>query len=130
MQVPSFDSKVAMKMIEQELGRPWQQVYSQLTPRPIAAASLGQVCLPTCHHTGGPCMHLYGKHKQHKSFQFMFWAQCRSLQLTMSILTRNCEYLWHAILRCCCLGLKGLSQSMTLVPDGWSYTKHDAGCMT
>lgn len=41
--VPSFDSKVAMKMIEQELGRPWQQVYSQLTPRPIAAASLGQV---------------------------------------------------------------------------------------
>ncbi|KAL0029176.1 hypothetical protein WJX79_000719 [Trebouxia sp. C0005] len=41
--VPSFDSKVAMTMIEQELGRPWQQVYSQLTPRPIAAASLGQV---------------------------------------------------------------------------------------
>ena len=32
-----------MTMIEQELGRPWQQVYSQLTPRPIAAASLGQV---------------------------------------------------------------------------------------
>lgn len=45
LQVPSFDSKVAMTMIEQELGRPWQQVYSQLTPRPIAAASLGQVCM-------------------------------------------------------------------------------------
>ena len=44
MQVPSFDSKVAMTMIEQELGQPWQAVYSQLTPRPIAAASLGQVC--------------------------------------------------------------------------------------
>ncbi|KAL3162499.1 hypothetical protein ABBQ32_010159 [Trebouxia sp. C0010 RCD-2024] len=41
--VPSFDSKVAMTMIQQELGRPWQDVYSQLTPRPIAAASLGQV---------------------------------------------------------------------------------------
>ncbi len=47
MQVPSFDSKVAMAMIEQELGRPWQQVYSQLTPRPIAAASLGQVRIIT-----------------------------------------------------------------------------------
>ena len=42
MQVPSFDSQVAMSMIEQELGRPWQQVYAELTPRPIAAASLGQ----------------------------------------------------------------------------------------
>ena len=42
VQVPSFDSRVAMSMIEQELGRPWQQVYKELTPRPIAAASLGQ----------------------------------------------------------------------------------------
>ena len=48
MQVPSFDNKVAMTMIQQELGRPWQEVYSQLTPRPIAAASLGQVCLRLC----------------------------------------------------------------------------------
>ena len=48
MQVPSFDNKVAMTMIQQELGRPWQEVYSQLTPRPIAAASLGQVCLKFC----------------------------------------------------------------------------------
>ena len=48
MQVPSFDNKVAMTMIQQELGRPWQDVYSQLTPRPIAAASLGQVCLHSC----------------------------------------------------------------------------------
>ena len=45
MQVPSFDSRVAMTMIEQELGRPWQQVYAELTPRPIAAASLGQVSI-------------------------------------------------------------------------------------
>ena len=42
-QVPSFDSGVAMKMISQELGRPWQEVYAELTPEPIAAASLGQV---------------------------------------------------------------------------------------
>ena len=48
MQVPSFDNKVAMTMIQQELGRPWQEVYSQLTPKPIAAASLGQVYLQLC----------------------------------------------------------------------------------
>jgi len=41
--VPSYDSKVAMKLLEQELGRPWQEVYAELTPEPIAAASLGQV---------------------------------------------------------------------------------------
>ena len=41
--VPSFDSKVAMKQLEQELGAPWQEIYAELTPEPIAAASLGQV---------------------------------------------------------------------------------------
>lgn len=30
MQVPSFDSGVAMELINQELGRPWQEVYSEL----------------------------------------------------------------------------------------------------
>ena len=41
--VPSYDSRVAMGMLEQELGRPWQEIYSELSPEPIAAASLGQV---------------------------------------------------------------------------------------
>ena len=41
--VPSFDSDIAMNLIETELGRPWQDVFKKLTPRPIAAASLGQV---------------------------------------------------------------------------------------
>ena len=41
--VPSFDSKIAMQQLEQELGRPWYDVYAELTPEPIAAASLGQV---------------------------------------------------------------------------------------
>lgn len=41
--VPSFDSKIAMAQLEQELGCPWQEIYSELTPEPIAAASLGQV---------------------------------------------------------------------------------------
>lgn len=41
--VPSFDSKVAMRMIEAELGQPWHELYQDLTVEPIAAASLGQV---------------------------------------------------------------------------------------
>ena len=41
--VPSFDSGVAMRLVEDELGRPWPEVYAELTPEPIAAASLGQV---------------------------------------------------------------------------------------
>ncbi|KAL5542543.1 hypothetical protein UlMin_010253 [Ulmus minor] len=41
--VPSFPDDVAMALIEEELGQPWQEMYSELSPSPIAAASLGQV---------------------------------------------------------------------------------------
>jgi aarF domain-containing kinase len=41
--VPSFADDVAMALVEEELGQPWQNVYSELSPSPIAAASLGQV---------------------------------------------------------------------------------------
>eukprot|EP00892_Ulva_mutabilis_P012715 jgi/Ulvmu1/9816/UM056_0057.1 len=41
--VPSFDNGTAMAVIEAELGRPWQDLYAELSPNPIAAASLGQV---------------------------------------------------------------------------------------
>lgn len=41
--VPSYDSKIAMKLLQEELGRPWTEIYAELTPEPIAAASLGQV---------------------------------------------------------------------------------------
>jgi len=41
--VPSFDSTLAMQFIEEELGAPWTEFYSELTPEPVAAASLGQV---------------------------------------------------------------------------------------
>ena len=44
LQVPSFDTKLAMLLLEAELGGPWTDFYSELTPKPIAAASLGQVC--------------------------------------------------------------------------------------
>lgn len=32
-----------MDMIKTEFGKPWDEVYAELTPEPIAAASLGQV---------------------------------------------------------------------------------------
>ncbi|TXG72540.1 hypothetical protein EZV62_001119 [Acer yangbiense] len=41
--VPSFPDDVAMALIDEELGRPWHEVYSELSSSPIAAASLGQV---------------------------------------------------------------------------------------
>ncbi|GMP55687.1 hypothetical protein CsSME_00020436 [Camellia sinensis var. sinensis] len=41
--VPSFPDDVAMALIEEELGQPWYNIYSELTSSPIAAASLGQV---------------------------------------------------------------------------------------
>lgn len=44
--VPSFDSGIAMAMLSSELGKPWTEVYAELTAEPVAAASLGQVGPP------------------------------------------------------------------------------------
>lgn len=41
--VPSFPNKVAFDMMEEELGRPVSEIYEEISDRPIAAASLGQV---------------------------------------------------------------------------------------
>ncbi len=41
--MPSFDSRVAMLLLEKELGAPWTSFFAELSPEPIAAASLGQV---------------------------------------------------------------------------------------
>ncbi|KAI4338228.1 hypothetical protein L6164_016572 [Bauhinia variegata] len=41
--VPSFPDDIAMALIEEELGQPWRNIYSELSSSPIAAASLGQV---------------------------------------------------------------------------------------
>eukprot|EP00899_Mesostigma_viride_P010722 jgi/Mesvir1/19651/Mv09933-RA.3 len=41
--VPQFPDEEAYRIIEREMGRPISAVFSQLSPKPIAAASLGQV---------------------------------------------------------------------------------------
>ena len=42
-QLPPFDSAIAFQIIEQELQRPIREVYREISPQPVAAASLGQV---------------------------------------------------------------------------------------
>jgi len=50
--VPAFDSAQAFEIIEDELGRPIDEVFSTISPSPIAAASLGQVYRATLRSTG------------------------------------------------------------------------------
>lgn len=42
-QLPPFEQAVAYQIIETELGRSLPEIYSQISPLPVAAASLGQV---------------------------------------------------------------------------------------
>lgn len=51
--VPGFDNDVAMGVVRAELGMPWQNAFAELSPAPIAAASLGQVYRGRL-HTGAP----------------------------------------------------------------------------
>ncbi len=41
--IPSFPNEVAFRFIEEELGKRPEAIYAELSPEPIAAASLGQV---------------------------------------------------------------------------------------
>ncbi|BAZ46620.1 ABC-1 domain-containing protein [Chondrocystis sp. NIES-4102] len=41
--IPSFPNQVAFRFIEEELGQSPTDIYAELSPQPIAAASLGQV---------------------------------------------------------------------------------------
>ncbi|MCG9890600.1 MAG: AarF/ABC1/UbiB kinase family protein [Thermosynechococcaceae cyanobacterium MS004] len=42
-QIPPFDNEIAHRFIEEELGAPYHEIYIELSPDPVAAASLGQV---------------------------------------------------------------------------------------
>ncbi|KAJ4962898.1 hypothetical protein NE237_022837 [Protea cynaroides] len=42
-QIPPFSTRVAMKSIESQLGVPVSQIFADISPEPVAAASLGQV---------------------------------------------------------------------------------------
>ena len=50
--VPSYDSKIAFATIERELGQSVDELFSEITPEPVAAASLGQVYKATLRKTG------------------------------------------------------------------------------
>jgi len=50
--VPSFDSAIAFATIELELGKKVEELFSEITPEPVAAASLGQVYKATLRSTG------------------------------------------------------------------------------
>jgi len=50
--VPPFDSKLAMLTIEEDLGKRVDEVFSQISPEPVAAASLGQVYRATLRDSG------------------------------------------------------------------------------
>ena len=41
--VVPFDTPTAWRIIESELGAPVEDIFSSITPQPIASASLGQV---------------------------------------------------------------------------------------
>ena len=42
-QLPAFDNQIAISIIETELGQNINDIYREVSPRPVAAASLGQV---------------------------------------------------------------------------------------
>ena len=50
--VPAYDSKIAFATIEQELGRTIDDLFTEITPEPVAAASLGQVYKAMLRDTG------------------------------------------------------------------------------
>lgn len=48
-QLPPFDSAIAFEIIEQELNRSLKEIYREISPKPVAAASLGQVYRAVLH---------------------------------------------------------------------------------
>jgi predicted unusual protein kinase regulating ubiquinone biosynthesis (AarF/ABC1/UbiB family) len=50
--VPSYPSEIAFKTIKDELGKSPDELFSEITPEPVAAASLGQVYKARLRETG------------------------------------------------------------------------------
>lgn len=50
--VPSFPDEVAFAIMEEQLGRRLEEVFSSISERPVAAASLGQVYKAVLRETG------------------------------------------------------------------------------
>ncbi|XP_021820481.1 uncharacterized aarF domain-containing protein kinase At1g71810, chloroplastic isoform X1 [Prunus avium] len=50
--ISPFSTEVAINTIEQELGLPIEELFSEISPEPVAAASLGQVYQARLRHTG------------------------------------------------------------------------------
>ena len=50
--VPCFDSRLAMQTLQEELGRSPEELFSSISPEPVAAASLGQVYRATLRSSG------------------------------------------------------------------------------
>ncbi|KAI2505930.1 ABC1 family-like protein [Fragilaria crotonensis] len=50
--VPSYPSEIAFRTIKDELGKTPDELFSEITPEPVAAASLGQVYKATLRGTG------------------------------------------------------------------------------
>ena len=51
--VPSYDSKIAFAMFEREMGKSVYEIFTEITPEPVAAASLGQVYKATLRDGSG-----------------------------------------------------------------------------
>uniref|UniRef100_A0A1J3H1J1 Putative aarF domain-containing protein kinase, chloroplastic n=1 Tax=Noccaea caerulescens TaxID=107243 RepID=A0A1J3H1J1_NOCCA len=51
-QITPFSTEVAFSMIEDELGLPIDEIFSEISPEPVAAASLGQVYKARLRRTG------------------------------------------------------------------------------
>lgn len=46
--VPGFPFESAKRILEEDLGKPLEELYDSFSEVPLAAASLGQVCLCCC----------------------------------------------------------------------------------
>ena len=82
--VPAFDNELARKTVENELGTTIQNVFSEFSQRPVAAASLGQVYLYMSAYVSiRPHTAAYGSRRQQTSVflfsEFLKLRTCRGM---------------------------------------------------